>query len=434
MISRLKNYGIEVQAIEQPLDLSVPENLLILGVYLSLPDIDNRRRSMKITEGVRAAKAAGRWLGPAPYGYKSFKGDLIKAVLFPNEKAAIIKKIFLSLYNGEPQSEIRHGLKKKGHYFSESTFSSMIRNKVYAGQIYVTGNTSSEGYYVKGLHEPIISVELFEKVQDILAGNVRSKKKVNAKCFREELAFRGLLVCDNCEHSLTGSASTSKSGKKHNYYHCNNCGMVRIRAEEVHNRIEDIFEEISIKKNPKSLYDSILKKIIQTKAAKRRSPEKLEDEIRQAEFRIRNTEDNLADGKIDVPTFNNSINRYKNIITALRTELAASTDSNFEYNRYLRKGIDLLSNMKEFYAKSDIHLKRRLLCSTFPDNLIFSRKNCRTPTLNKAILLIMSADKGFSKQKTDVLFKNLTYTGTVESIGVEPTTSCMPCKRSSQLS
>ncbi|MBK7558959.1 MAG: recombinase family protein [Chitinophagaceae bacterium] len=64
MISRLKNYGIEVQAIEQPLDLCVPENLMLHALYLSLPDIDNRRRSMKITGGVRAAKAAGRWLGP----------------------------------------------------------------------------------------------------------------------------------------------------------------------------------------------------------------------------------------------------------------------------------------------------------------------------------------------------------------------------------
>ncbi len=70
MINRLKNYGCEAQAIEQPLDLSVPENLMILSVYLAMPDIDNRRRSMKITEGVRAAKKQGRWLGKAPFGYK----------------------------------------------------------------------------------------------------------------------------------------------------------------------------------------------------------------------------------------------------------------------------------------------------------------------------------------------------------------------------
>ena len=71
--------------------------------------------------------------------------------------------------------------------------------------------------------------------------------------------------------------------------------------------------------------------------------------------------------------------------------------------------------MKEFYSNADIDVKRKLLSSTFPGSLIFSRKNSRTLSLNKAILLIISADKGFIKQKTGELFKNLTFTGTVES-------------------
>jgi len=68
MLDRLRRYGIEVQAIEQPLDLSIPENLLLLSMFLTLPHIDNTRRSMKITTGVRAAKREGRWLGKAPFG------------------------------------------------------------------------------------------------------------------------------------------------------------------------------------------------------------------------------------------------------------------------------------------------------------------------------------------------------------------------------
>ena len=127
MISTLNGLGIEVQAIEQPLDLSVPENLLILGVYLSLPDIDNRRRSIKIKEGVRAAKAAGRWLGPALFGYNKAKDDINKPIIIPNEKSKIIKKIFINLSLGQTQSEVRYKLKKEGFYFSESTFSAMIK-------------------------------------------------------------------------------------------------------------------------------------------------------------------------------------------------------------------------------------------------------------------------------------------------------------------
>ena len=434
MISRLKNYGIEVQAIEQPLDLSVPENLLILGVYLSLPDIDNRRRSIKITEGVRAAKATGRWLGPPPYGYKSIRNGSEKPIIVPNDKGVVVKKIFDSLSNGESQSEIRHKLKKTGFYFSESSFSAMIRNRVYTGQIFVPGSTKEEGYFVKGLHKPIVTLEQFERVQSKLASNVKAKKKVDAKSFKEELALRGLLDCDNCGQHLTGSGSRSRSGQIHYYYHCNYCGKVRIRAEEVHRRIEQILDDISIKKNPKILYESILKKLLNNQVSKKRPQEKIEDEIRQAELRIRNLEDDLADRKIDAETFNNSINRYKGIISSLKSELIESKGTDTNYTRYLKKGLDLLSNLKEFYSKADIMDKRKLIGSTFPGNLIFSKENCRTASLNKAILLIMSTDKGFGNKKTGELFRNLTFTGPVESIGVEPTTSCMPCKRSSQLS
>lgn len=155
-------------------------------------------------------------------------------------------------------------------------------------------------------------------MQEIPAENIRAKKKVDAKSFKEELAYRGLMICDNCGYSLTCSASTSKTGKKHHYYLCNNCGVVRIKAEDVHNRIENIMGEITIKKNSKLLYDGIINKIIGIKNLKRKPADKIEDEIKQLELRIRNSEDNFADGRIDVSPFNNIINRYRKMITGLR--------------------------------------------------------------------------------------------------------------------
>jgi len=113
MINRLKNYGCEAQAIEQPLDLSVPENLMILSVYLAMPDIDNRRRSMKITEGVRAAKKQGRWLGKAPFGYKIERDEKNKPLLIPGDKAPIVKRIFTDIAKGFTQTEVRENLRKQ---------------------------------------------------------------------------------------------------------------------------------------------------------------------------------------------------------------------------------------------------------------------------------------------------------------------------------
>lgn len=61
MIRELRSIGIEPMAIEQPLDLSVPESKAMLALYLAMPEIDNDRRSIKIRGGVRAALKSGRW-------------------------------------------------------------------------------------------------------------------------------------------------------------------------------------------------------------------------------------------------------------------------------------------------------------------------------------------------------------------------------------
>src|SRR5476651_1086838 len=41
MISILRKIGVEPQAIEQPLDMNVPENKMMLAVYLTTPEIEN---------------------------------------------------------------------------------------------------------------------------------------------------------------------------------------------------------------------------------------------------------------------------------------------------------------------------------------------------------------------------------------------------------
>lgn len=50
MISTFNELAIEVNAIGQPLDLSLPEQVLMLAVYLSIPQVENRRRSLNIIQ------------------------------------------------------------------------------------------------------------------------------------------------------------------------------------------------------------------------------------------------------------------------------------------------------------------------------------------------------------------------------------------------
>lgn len=69
MISVLRKYGIEPQAVEQPLDLSIPENKMMLAFYLAAPEVENDRRALNVIYGMRRARKEGRWMATAPLGY-----------------------------------------------------------------------------------------------------------------------------------------------------------------------------------------------------------------------------------------------------------------------------------------------------------------------------------------------------------------------------
>ncbi len=69
MINTLRRLGIEPQAIEQLLDLSIPENKMMLAFYLAAPEVENDRRALNVIHGMRRARKEGRYMGLASIGY-----------------------------------------------------------------------------------------------------------------------------------------------------------------------------------------------------------------------------------------------------------------------------------------------------------------------------------------------------------------------------
>jgi site-specific DNA recombinase len=100
---KLDEMGIAVMAIEQQLDLSIPENKAMLAIFLALPEIDNDRRSMKVVEGMRASVKAGRWCHRAPVGYNNSGDQSNKPLLILSDKAPRIREAFKSVLKGRSQ-------------------------------------------------------------------------------------------------------------------------------------------------------------------------------------------------------------------------------------------------------------------------------------------------------------------------------------------
>ena len=170
MIASLKKLGVEPQAVEQPLDMNVPENKMILAVYLTAPEIENDRRGMNTKAGIRQAKKEGRWMGKAPIGYINKVAENGKRYIALKEpEASIMKWVFERLAEGNYSAEqVLKAMREKGIQCSKNNFYNTIKNPGYCGKIRLPKFGDEDARLVQGLHEPLITETLFYDVQDVL--------------------------------------------------------------------------------------------------------------------------------------------------------------------------------------------------------------------------------------------------------------------------
>ena len=179
-IQRLRDMGIEANAIEQWIDISIPENQYVLAFYLAAPQVENDRLSDRTRVGMNHALKQGRWLWKAPYGYKNNKET--KLIDVDLDAAAIVKESFELLESGLLSAEeVRRRMMVKGFAHSKQGFLTMLQNVLYVGKILIPAFKDEPAQVIKGLHEKIIDETTFDKVQFVLNGKKKSYKGIT-KC------------------------------------------------------------------------------------------------------------------------------------------------------------------------------------------------------------------------------------------------------------
>ncbi|MBX3241042.1 MAG: recombinase family protein [Chitinophagaceae bacterium] len=234
MITQLEKLGIEPQATDQPLDMAIPENKVLLAMYIVTAEVENDRRSLNIKQGIHKAKKEGRYMGRAPIGYINISMPDGRKMIVPHEPEATLIKIAFESF--EESASVRTHYKtlfESGLKCSLNAFLNMLQNPVYCGKIKVPSIERKHKYEVPGVHLPLIPEELFHYVQSRIShrNNKYAKQNTNS-----QLMFRGLLHCPVCSKKLSGSGSKGRS-KKYFYYHCYYPCIYRIRAEHVNEHL-----------------------------------------------------------------------------------------------------------------------------------------------------------------------------------------------------
>lgn len=400
MIAKLKTMEVQVQATEQPLDLKVPENKLMLAVYLAFPEVENDRRGLNVTSGMRRAKKEGRWMATAPKGYKNVTDESgKKKYILPDANAPIIIWAFEELATGlTTVIDVLRRARIKGLDCSRNNFWKLIRNPVYCGKIMIPATEDEEAQLVQGQHEPLISEELFYEVQDVLDGRKRNVPIKNT--LKEELPLRGSLICRKCGSNLTGSGSTGKLGGRYYYYHCQRGCDERFSANDANRLFVEGLKSFSVKKEAIDLYYVAMKKaFIVNKTNQSQKIASIKREIETLQQRVEKGRDLMLDDKIDANDFREIKTSLLPQIETLNRKLNSHHNIDGDYRTFIEEGFGILKNLPETYSQADIRAKQQIVGSIFPEKLIFENNQYRTPKLLGAFARILSND-GYFKPKT----------------------------------
>lgn len=433
MINVLRGFGVEPQAIEQPLDLSIPENKMMLAFYLAAPEVENDRRALNVFYGMRRARKEGRYMGLAPVAYINKTEENGRKYIAPLEPdASILRWAFEEIAKGIFNTEqIWKRAKEKGLKCSKNAFWQVIRNPLYCGKIFIPQFKDEESRFVKGQHKAIISEELYYEVQDILDGRGRNyRPKVKTL---DEFPMRGFLICPECEKLLTGSKSKGRT-KYYSYYHCVGACKHRTNAEIVNEAIlKDLASFVPEIGDMAFYQELIIKEYLNKTNEVQFEKKEILLQIKDYEDRLSHTRDLLATRQIDADDYRDMKSQYSAKISMLESQLTRMNNDADNVQILIKRGVKRVFEIKEALKDGCLSEIRKDVGSIYPEKIVFEESKVRTARRNDFIQYINLINKKLRQNKNGTKVDFSTLSRQVGMTGFEPAASSSRTKRATGL-
>ena len=283
----MQDFGVNLICVEDGIDSSKDAGKLMISVLSAVAEIERENIRVQTMEGRIQKAREGRWNGGfAPYGYR-----LVDGVLQINEdEAPAIRTIFEQYVNTDTGANglskylETHGFQKLARQngtsplFSATLIRAILKNPVYCGKIafgrrklekiHGTRNeyhqVPQENYLlVDGLHEGIVSEELWNAAQVKLLAQSKRYEPVNRNKTEQAHLLSALVKCPVCGAGMYSNKCTKrkKDGtpyKSFSYYSCKHRKMQRgqkcdfnkqIQEEVLDNAVVEVI--IKLVSNPK---------------------------------------------------------------------------------------------------------------------------------------------------------------------------------------
>lgn len=249
----LEDRGAKVECLNFKFE-DTPEGNFIETILAAQGELERQQNRRQTIQKMRSRVDQGYWLFNQPVGYKFQKASDGGKIITPDEpNASIIREALEGYANGrfDTGADVRRFL--SGHPsimgsrktpLSHQYPFNVLRQPLYAGYMTIKKwNIQMR----RGKHEPLISLETWQKIQDRLDG--KSPKPARAHV-HEDFPMRHFVSCSCCDTPMTSAWSKGRY-KKYGYYTCQQKGCDRYGKSIRKERVEDGFGEIAKSLTPR---------------------------------------------------------------------------------------------------------------------------------------------------------------------------------------
>jgi DNA invertase Pin-like site-specific DNA recombinase len=330
-----------------------------IQVLMAKNYIDNLSEEVK--KGVRTKAAQGLWPSYAPLGYLNTVRSDCKRIVVPDPVLGpIVTQLFEWFATGEfSLKALASKAYQEGFRFRKSqgkvpvtTLHKMLRKRIYTGDFDYGGAT-----YV-GSHEPLVTRDVWDRVQEILDGrHAKKHRKVT-----HDFVYSGMVRCGHCGCSMVGEV---KKGR-YVYYHCTGyrgkCPEPYTREGILEQQFAAVLRDLVIPPAVLAWLQSELVESDQTEqAARLQAVRRHQMELERLQARLDMLYDDRLDGRIDTAMYDQkagaSREQQQQVQHRVRTAQAMLL-------RPAREAVDLMtlvSNSADLFERQPGAEQRKLL-------------------------------------------------------------------------
>ena len=392
----LRKNGVSLVSVTEPIDDS-PTGKLMETVLSGFAQFDNEIRTHRTTEGMKKRLEQGGWPHSAPMGYvKSRTAQGITSVapdpVMGSKVAQFLETFSTGIYTVRQARELafEFGIKtKQGLPKTWQTTENMIKNPIYAGYIQ---SEYTNGVRFTGLHKALISSEVFEKNQRILAG----KSRIFIKSDESDYPLRrDFLKCAYCNKFVTASAPRGNGGRYPRYScaHCKSSVVgkkVGKSSDDIHDEFKYILSHIRYKDGRLNLF----KQIVLTRWCDEyddalKSTHEINKEIDELKIERSKTIRKYTKDKI-------SFADKESVVKEIDSEIGTLKDKKLEADEYADQKEKIIDNAllfikdpSEFWNRAPVQIQKRVQLTIFPEGLVYDfEKGFGTVKVNESYQLI----------------------------------------------